>query len=192
VSLLVVALGERAEREDTYRNVLAAISALVGQETHPLSSRQMTLKPYNGDFSVEARLRSGQSQGRAYKKAERRARRLSFAGRGLLRLGLSAGGFNGASYMSEFLQNTDFQKFDEALRMVLDMPEADSRQLARYLQDRFVEGKLAYGMHLSDHALITCMVKSYEGNHVHFVDGADGGYALAAKQLKTQLKRLSM
>ena len=24
--------------------------------------------------------------------------------------------------------------------------------------------------------------------HIHFIDGGDGGYAMAAKQLKTQLK----
>jgi hypothetical protein len=191
VSLLVVAMGERAVREDTYRSAHAAIAALTGQERHPLSVRQMKLKPYRGDFSIEARMRSGEAQGSAYQAAERRARRLSLAGRGLLKLGLSAGGFDGSSYMSEFLQNTDFQKFDEALRMVLDMPEGQVSQLARYLQDRFVEGKLAYGMHLSDQALITCMVKSYAGDHVHFVDGAEGGYALAAKQLKAQLKSFS-
>jgi hypothetical protein len=92
--------------------------------------------------------------------------------------------------MNEFLQNTDFQKFDDALRMVRDMSKDETQKLDRYLQDRFVEGKLAYGMHISDDALITCMVKSYEGDHVHFVDGADGGYALAAKQLKAQLKTL--
>ena len=36
-------------------------------------------------------------------------------------------------------------------------------------------------------ALMTCFVRSYQGNHVHFVDGSNGGYALAAKQLKAQL-----
>jgi hypothetical protein len=40
-------------------------------------------------------------------------------------------------------------------------------------------------------ALLTCIVFSYNGNHVHFVDGSDGGYALAARSLKAQLKSLS-
>ncbi|HXB98558.1 MAG TPA: DUF3095 family protein, partial [bacterium] len=26
------------------------------------------------------------------------------------------------------------------------------------------------------------------GQHIHFVDGGDGGYAMAAKQLKAQIK----
>jgi hypothetical protein len=36
---------------------------------------------------------------------------------------------------------------------------------------------------------MTCLVFSLEeSRHVHFVDGADGGYALAALQLKAQLQ----
>jgi hypothetical protein len=44
-----------------------------------------------------------------------------------------------------------------------------------------------YGVHVSRHALMTCLVFDRFGKQVHFVDGANGGYALAAKQLKQQL-----
>ncbi|MEP0899817.1 DUF3095 family protein [Nodosilinea sp. FACHB-13] len=40
-----------------------------------------------------------------------------------------------------------------------------------------------------DRALMTCLVFERSGREVHFVDGADGGYALAAKPLKEKLKR---
>jgi hypothetical protein len=45
-------------------------------------------------------------------------------------------------------------------------------------------------MYKSRAALVTCLVQSYNGNHMHFVDGSDGGYALAARGLKEQLKSL--
>jgi len=35
---------------------------------------------------------------------------------------------------------------------------------------------------------MTCLIFNHEGNHVHFVDGADGGYAMAARPLKAALK----
>ena len=37
--------------------------------------------------------------------------------------------------------------------------------------------------------LMTCYVNSVTpGNHIHFVDGDNGGYAIAAKELKSQIK----
>ena len=34
---------------------------------------------------------------------------------------------------------------------------------------------------------MTCVVFDRSVNHVHFIDGGDGGYARAAKQLKSKL-----
>lgn len=193
VSLLVVATGSLEAREDTYRRTLAAIDGILrAGGRHPLSPDQLRLRTLGDDFSTEARLLSGKKEGEKFRRASRRAKLTSTAGRGLMKFKMSAGGFDGAKYVSEFLRNTDFQKFDEALRMVLDMAPDDIQKLQHYLQDRFTRGKLAYGIHCSDSALITCMVKNYGGEHVHFVDGADGGYALASKQLKCQLKTLSV
>jgi hypothetical protein len=48
-------------------------------------------------------------------------------------------------------------------------------------------GALFYGIQISDSALMTCMVFDRKDRHLHFVDGASGGYALAAKQMKSQL-----
>ena len=51
------------------------------------------------------------------------------------------------------------------------------------------KGWIVYGIHLSDSALITCQFDSFDdGKHMHFIDGGNGGYALAAKTLKSQLK----
>ena len=39
---------------------------------------------------------------------------------------------------------------------------------------------------------MTCFLQKLEdGKHIHFIDGGDGGYAIAAKQLKAQIKRVS-
>lgn len=53
------------------------------------------------------------------------------------------------------------------------------------------EGKLNYGIHQSDAALVTCLINQVGVNHLHFVDGADGGYALAATDLKSKLTNKS-
>jgi len=38
---------------------------------------------------------------------------------------------------------------------------------------------------------MTCVLKVASSEEVHFVDGADGGFAMAAKSLKEKLKVLS-
>ena len=55
------------------------------------------------------------------------------------------------------------------------------------LEKMRAEGKIKFGMHRSREAIVTCLVEDYNGNHTHFVDGSDGGYAMAAVQLKAQL-----
>jgi hypothetical protein len=94
-------------------------------------------------------------------------------------------------YIDDMVANTDFRKFDGMLRMVMDGSEAQFEDLRSYLDAQHRERRLVYGMHRSSEALVTCIVFSYNGNHVHFVDGSDGGYAMAARDLKAQLKALA-
>ena len=51
-------------------------------------------------------------------------------------------------------------------------------------------GNVVFGMYSASAALMTCVIESHQGAHVHFIDGADGGYALAAKEMKAQLKAI--
>jgi len=67
----------------------------------------------------------------------------------------------------------------------------DRIQIEAYLKTQYQEGKLCYGIHISNRALITCLVFERMGNQVHFVDAADSGYAMTAVGLKKQLKETS-
>jgi len=91
------------------------------------------------------------------------------------------------NYKSDLIKNSDYKKFDGTLRMVIDAGNKQIDILTAYLETMRHEGKLKYGMHRSREAIITCLVEDYNGNHTHFVDGSDGGYAMAAIQLKAQL-----
>jgi hypothetical protein len=90
-------------------------------------------------------------------------------------------------YRGELVENSDFRKFDGMLRMVMDGSDAQAEQLQRYLEAEYRAGRLVFGMHKSREALLTCIVQSYNGNHQHFVDGSDGGYAIAARELKRRM-----
>jgi hypothetical protein len=106
----------------------------------------------------------------------------------LFRTGFRVGGFDPGRYLRQLVENTDFRKFDDGLRMTLDCtPELADRieaRLARAAADRVA----LYGTHRQDAALITCFVPSpVRSDHVHFVDGAMGGYAAAARLVKGDL-----
>ena len=102
---------------------------------------------------------------------------------------IPAGKFDPNRYIKETTEGAvDFARADESLCVVFDCPKDKIPLLKEYLDGRVARGELKYGMHLSDHAVMTCLVVSpTDGQHVHFVDGGDGGYTSAATQLKAQL-----
>jgi Protein of unknown function (DUF3095) len=105
------------------------------------------------------------------------------------RFDLKIGAYDAPAYRAELQRNSDHRKVADTLHMVLDCTEAESAAIEAYLADLHAHGRIAYGAHRSDQAMMTCLVFSLEqSRHVHFIDGADGGYALAALQLKAQLQ----
>lgn len=189
VSLLVQArAADRREAAALYRDVIERIESIVGGDGHPVATRNLHLGQNASAFDNEARLRSGAASGAAYLLARAKAGVITRVGRLLLDRGWDALGFPGSTYREEVAANTDFRKFDDTLRMVLDLTPDEHRAIEAMLEDKRRAGALAYGMHTAASVLMTCVVTSHHGDHVHFVDGADGGYALAAKQFKAQLK----
>ena len=101
---------------------------------------------------------------------------------------LSAGAFNARRYLSELRLNADYRRFDDTLRLVVDCAPAQADRIERFLQEMHDRGTIAFGTHRSDAALMTCLVFSLESSeHLHFIDGARGGFTLAAQRLKAQL-----
>ena len=99
------------------------------------------------------------------------------------------GGFDPRAYLGEVATNTDFCKHDDTVSFVIDCPQEAVEPIRAYLESQRAAGALRYGMHVSETALMTCLVDSPTQNlHVHFVDGGDGGYTSAAKVLKAQLQ----
>lgn len=95
--------------------------------------------------------------------------------------------FNPTTYATSLGRHTDFRKFDDTLRMVLDLTVDQIAALRAMLESMRIAGAIRYGLHESSAALMTCYVHGLdEGEHIHFVDGGDGGYAMAAKQMKSQ------
>ncbi len=83
--------------------------------------------------------------------------------------------------------SSDFRKYDGTFKMVFATDTPERKKLETNLKEWESLGKLSYGMHISDRALMTCLLHSGTEREVHFIDGAGGGYALAASELKKKV-----
>lgn len=95
-----------------------------------------------------------------------------------------AGGFDPVHYLSVLKAHSDFRKFDDGLKMTLDCTPEIRDRIRQHLEAAAEAGLVHFGLHEQDAALVTCIVPSpVEDGHVHFVDGAAGGYTQAAANL---------
>jgi hypothetical protein len=106
----------------------------------------------------------------------------------IMRLGIRIGNFVPANYLRQVVENSDFRKYDDGLRMILDCTPDLADTLDRRLAA--AAATAAYGLHRQEAAVMTCFAPSpSRSDHVHFIDGAQGGYAAAATALKAALGR---
>jgi hypothetical protein len=103
----------------------------------------------------------------------------------LIKTGLKIGGFDAREYRRVVGQNADFRKFDDGLKMTLDCDAATQKKLRGLLEKAAADGLIRYGLHEQSEAMMTCIVPSMlRDDHMHFVDGAAGGYTAAAQAIK--------
>ncbi|MCA6124785.1 DUF3095 domain-containing protein [Bradyrhizobium sp. WSM 1704] len=186
VILSLLVLPAQGADPAAFRRVIEDIVARV--ETTPEAGRPVPASgpplrwPPQG-IEYEARARRGGSL------ALRRAVVLSFTlwAYMLMRFNIPIGKFVPKTYVRQVVENSDFRKFDDGLRMILDCTAELAADLERCLAAASAQGIVRYGLHEQDAAMMTCFTPSVmRADHVHFIDGASGGYAAAATVLKTR------
>ena len=106
----------------------------------------------------------------------------------VLRFGIKVGDFVPKTFMQQLVENSDFRKYDDGLRMILDCTPELERALTQRLIEAASAGVVRYGLYRQDAAMMTCFTPSVmRSDHVHFIDGARGGYASAAIALKATM-----
>jgi hypothetical protein len=162
------------------RRLLDVIATAEDRQGHPLPLGGPTYRWPPSGLALEARTTGG----------SRVLRRLSLLGQTLIalvifRTGWKLGTFEPTHYVRQSGLNTDFRKFDDGLRMTIDCRPETADLLVSLLDDAERRGVVQFGTHRQTEALMTCIVPSImTDDHLHFVDGASGGYAMAAQQLK--------
>jgi DUF3095 family protein len=187
--LAVLVLPADISRMSAFRAVVRQIIGLVEGSSEcgrPAAREAMQLKwpPQGRDLEAMASRKTGEPVGiskiRVYVRTF-----LYFL---VMRFNIRVGRFVPTKYLSEVAANSDFRKFDDALRMIIDCSSGMARRIEATLAAAESEGHVRYGCHRENAAIMTCFTPlPSHPTHVHFIDGAEGGYALAAAALKQRL-----
>lgn len=86
------------------------------------------------------------------------------------------------------MEAADYEKFDGTLRMVFAASDDELALLEGLLAEWHRQGRCYYGLHKAAAAHMTCVAHLPSGDDIHFVDATEGGYAMAAKAMKAQMR----
>lgn len=160
---------------------IVAISSETGRGGHPV--------PYDGPalaFSMKGIEREAKATAKDGKTFRQKLFIMLQLGLTVLfyRLGIPFGRFDAKQYKRDVAGNSDFRKFDDGLKMTIDVDKARFDRIEALLEEAQRNGIARYGLHRQESALMTCFVPTpMSRDHMHFIDGASGGYAVAASKL---------
>jgi hypothetical protein len=160
---------------------LLALTVNAEQAGRPMCDGTVAVKWPPSGFDLEARARHKPGHPLFVDRLYVAARTLFYYV--TLRFGLSVGRFRPSTYLGEVIENSDFRKYANGLRMTLDCSQEFADRIEALLADAARRGVARYGLHRQSDALMTCFTPTVFGHHFHFIDGAAGGYAMAAKGL---------
>ena len=89
-------------------------------------------------------------------------------------------------YLSDLVEMSDNLVLDGRINTVISGTKAQRIELINALNKMEAEGEITYGVHVSTSSIMSCYVRDRKNAHIHFVDGANGGYTMAAKQIKAK------
>jgi len=167
------------------REVHAEVMRIAGPEdsqSRPVSLSKLRASWPPRGFMLEARARR---RGGSLLVWAARVLAETLLARIVLARGKPIGGFDPQRYRQEIVTNTDFCRHDETLCFVIDCTVEGVAAIRAYMAETAATRGLRYGVHVSDTALMTCLVTAPSDSlHVHFVDGGGGGYTTASRSLK--------
>lgn len=189
VTLLIdVLIKDEDKKRELYALLLKEIDLIYQTEKiyHPVRENLLSLTSSFKLLNVESRIRTAFMKPWHWLKYILKLQIVRLIGMYLMKNDIKTQDVDWGKYKSYFVQNSDFRKFDDIIRMVISGNAKQRLELEKLLNKYKDDDKLIYGLSVSDSAQITCIVTNYDTDHIHLIDGSDGGYTKAAKILKEQ------
>jgi hypothetical protein len=182
VSLLVIA-GAGIKQAEAFKKVFDLLDAIYGTQERrkPISVPRLRLKGTIQKLALEMRAKFGK-----YKP---------FYLAKVWMTSLIAPYYfktrRGKSYLDQLVDMSDTLIIDGKINTVISGTSAQREKLVAALDALESDGIIIYGLHVSKESVLSCYVHSLDESHIHFVDGAGGGYTNAATMMKKKLKSVT-
>lgn len=178
VSLLVIAK-EGVRQSQAFKKVIDHLDDIYGglQKRKPISVNKLKLKGTLAKIGNEMRVRIGRfnpfylltnwvkiSLGYFYFKTKK-----------------------GMVYLTNLVDLSDTLVIDGKINTVISGTSKQREQLEAALNEIEMNGEILYGLYVSKESVMSCYVRNMNDRHVHFIDGAEGGYTKAATILKKKI-----
>jgi len=93
----------------------------------------------------------------------------------------------------EYLRNipllSDTIMIDGVLHTVFSGTQKKIDEFIIFIDELERQGQIKYGIHITHSSIMSCYVENRENNHIHFIDGTEGGYTKAAIMYKYKMKK---
>lgn len=90
----------------------------------------------------------------------------------------------GRTYLSRLVEMSDTLVIDGKINTVISGTQQQRLLLEVALNTLEQAGEIKYAFYVSKESIMSCYVRDMKDDHIHFVDGAEGGYTKAAGILK--------
>jgi hypothetical protein len=182
VCLIIDARNENNQRT-VFQKVMSSIDAIYGspRKRKPLSTQQLHLKVSWKRMITESKVKYGS---------------MSFfyvlwnwilMNYGPFYFAVNA---QGKKYLKELVEWSDTLVIDGRIHTIITGTVQQRADLVKVLEDLETAGEILYGIHMSPQSIMSCYVRKDERQHMHFVDGSEGGYTKAAEVLKKKWRGL--
>jgi hypothetical protein len=182
LSLLVIALQEDRQPE-VFKKVMYYIDEIYGapQKRQPISVPKLKLKTTFNRLEKEMRVRFGKVRffdlmknwfttmyGYIYFSTKK-----------------------GRTYLTRLVEMSDTLVIDGKINTIISGTSNQREKLQEALDNMEKRGEIFYGFYVSNESVMSCYVRDLDDDHIHFVDGAGGGYTKAAGLIKQKLSKIS-
>ena len=93
----------------------------------------------------------------------------------------------GKAYLYKVSQLSDTIMLDGSINTVFSGTDMQINKLKLLLDSLESDKKIIYGMHATYASIMSCYIEDRDEKHIHFVDGTEGGYTTASRELKKKL-----